>query len=89
MKIHVTADDIANGDRWSASNSPVARAVKRTLRRNKDYRTVKVRRSYFTVGRVDQHYQYPLMFQLPYLAAVAEQEFDHTGKMKPFEFEVK
>lgn len=89
MLIKVTADDIANGERWSASNSPVARAVKRVLRRDKDYRTVKVRRSYFTVGRRDRHYQYPLTFQLPETAEVAEQEFDHTGKMKPFEFEVK
>jgi hypothetical protein len=81
MKISVTQDDIAKGQRVSASFCPIALASRRTF--NNEVTVTK--------GEGIRVYKYPrsLVYSIPKNAVALINNFDHGGPVEPFTFETE
>jgi hypothetical protein len=79
MKIQVTEEDIRNGEQMNTCECPIARALKRNGLK------ARVLEKYVAFGE----WPHPVVeIDLPHVAVRKIENFDNTGYMTPFTFEL-
>ena len=80
ITVHITAEDIATGARWSAFGDPVTIAICRATGRSLDSKDVSTSRYGIVIGSS--------VFPTPALVAEFIEEFDAGHKVIPFTFDL-